>query len=200
MAKKTKIIPSEYIYSRLQSVAGSGVDVDGRRIYLMDEINRESAYHFIASFHILDDYSGPIWTVLNSRGGSMEDGLAIYDCIKSSRSETIVLGTGSVMSAAAIIMQAGDLRLLTENATFMIHDIILEFNEASIKSNDLTQLGREVNKNNEILHNILSSKSGKTLNEITKLCKTDSFFTAAEAIKSGFADEIFSLREVKNGK
>ncbi len=87
--KKTRqkiqyIDPAEFSNSVMNAL-NTKMDVENRNIYIFGEITGEVAYAFMVAFKKLDETEGTITIVLNSEGGSVEDGFAIYDTIKMAK-------------------------------------------------------------------------------------------------------------------
>ena len=121
-------------YSRevVKEVFEYGLDVSTRTVYLSQvldsltndgEINSITSANFIKGVRILNSInSKPIRAVLSSPGGSVTDGWGIYDAIKHSRAPVDIEVYGEAQSMAAIILQAGNKRLLHPYAVLMLHD------------------------------------------------------------------------------
>ena len=88
-----------------------------------DDVCQASVNAAIANFHLLESMSiaTPITFILNSYGGDVYQALGLYDFIKGLQSEVHIKAIGACMSAATLILQAGDKRLITANTTFMMH-------------------------------------------------------------------------------
>jgi len=190
-SKKTvKVVQTaQDISQHAGEVSGLGADFEARRIYLFGEICDEIAYRFLTNFHTMDAYKAPIRIVLSSNGGGDGDGGAIYDAIRMSNNDVTIIGTGSVYSIAALIFQSAKLRLLTPECRFMIHNGSLEIGE-SIDANKLVVMSKEVKYSNDRFQRILSARSGISLKKIEKFCKNETFFSAEEACRLGFADGV----------
>jgi len=98
-----------------------GVDIPGRVIYLTDEICDHSFEDFAKALSVLDRTPGEIEVVLNTPGGEVMAGMAIYDSIRRCDNHVRIVGTGSVMSMGAIILQAADERQMTERSYMLVH-------------------------------------------------------------------------------
>ena len=174
----------------VQGVVGTGADVEARRIYLVGEIGPEAAYRFLSTFQYLDSYDGMIEVVLNSGGGSEPEGYAIYDALAQARNETRVVGYGAVQSIAAAILQGASERVLMPSCKFMIHDGSITL-PGGVESGTLVSIGKEVENNNDFYHRLLAEHSGLKLDHVRRLCRDESYFTAAEAVELGFADSVY---------
>lgn len=161
--------------------------------YDMDIVNAFTVSQAIKNLHILEKINHkPITLLLNTPGGSWEDGMAVYDLIQTIISKVTIVGMGKIYSMGSIIMQAGDKRLMTENAYMMIHDGSDGYDgntksfEAWAKFSKITRY-RMYN----IYFEKMKRKNKKiTLQEIELMCAHDKIFTAEEAVKVGLADKI----------
>ena len=143
----------------------------------------------------------PLWIVLNSPGGEVNYGFAIYDTIKSlvDRGRTInIIGQGLVASMAVTIMQAGTRRYSLPHTQFLVHQVskvigIFGGTEASQAQEEV----EELNRLNNITLAVIANRAGIGLEELKKLCrKTDYWLDAEKAKKLGTAgliDEIVTV-------
>lgn len=169
------------------------VHLESRKVALFGEITCEKAAKFIKAFNELEILSAkPITIDLMSEGGSWLDALAIYDRIKSSKCEVIIVGYGLIASAASAIFQAGTHRLSMPHTTFLIHDGTEGF-EGNAK--DFESWATQSKKDREKLYNIYAERSGKPSSYWEEACKTDKFLTASEAVQLGLADGIIGDTE-----
>jgi ATP-dependent Clp protease protease subunit len=162
--------------------------------YHEDVVNSCTVSKAIKNLHMLEhsDPGETISIILNSCGGSWDDGIALYDVIKSLQSPVVIIGMGKVYSMGSIILQAGDIRVLTNHTTMLIHDGT-EGYIGSPKSfeawGERSKITREQSYN--IYYNQMVKKDEKiTIKKIEALCSHDTILTAEEAIKIGLADEM----------
>lgn len=97
------------------------VDIPGRTIFISDDIADYSYEPFIKAITLLDRTPGEIEIIMNTPGGDIMAGMAMYDAIKRCDNNVRIVGTGSVMSMGSIILQAADERQMTERAYMLIH-------------------------------------------------------------------------------
>lgn len=158
-----------------------------------DEVNCKTIGQFIKNLHILEAKEiAPISVLLNTPGGSWEDGIAAYDLIKNLKSKINILGMGKIWSMGSIIFQAGDRRVLLPNSTIMIHDGTDGYvgNAKSFESwaEDSKRVRNVMYK---IYHEQIKKKKSRiTLNDIEDMCSHDKIFTAKEAVRYGLADRV----------
>jgi ATP-dependent Clp protease protease subunit len=157
-----------------------------------DVVTSNNVSAVIKNLHILECHKiAPIQLLLNTVGGSWDDGIIIYDVIRAMKSPVIIIGMGKVYSMGSIIMQAGDKRVLTENTHFMIHDGSDGYQGHAKNFEKWAEYSKTVRKKMyEIYYERMKETNKKiTLAEIEKMCAFDSIFTADEAITLGLADE-----------
>lgn len=123
---------------------------------------------------------------LNSPGGSVFDGMAIFNLLKAHDAQITVYVDGLAASMASVIAMAGDLVVMPENSMMMIH------NPWTLAAGD----AEELRKNAELLDKIKSAmlsayanKTGMDENTIAELMDAETWFTGSEAVENGFADE-----------
>lgn len=172
----------------------SGVDLNKRLIYLMGEVDNEMAYRFVITFHKLDQSKGDITIFLSSQGGDEQSGWTMYDTLMESQNKVQILGYGAVQSIAALLFQAGDDRQLSPECRYMIHNGTVQMSDP-IDTAKFTTLGKEVAANNERYFRALAEASGKTIEQVRKMCQTETYLSAEEAVKEGFADSVISRKK-----
>jgi ATP-dependent Clp protease, protease subunit len=185
MAKQQHSIESVYGYH--SQVLGTSADHVRRIIHLFGEIDESASYRFCVALGIMDREDGDIVVYLSSTGGSVEDGFAIYDSIRMARNRVVVVGFGPIMSMAAVIMQAAELRLMAPNARFMIHDGHVGVETTALK---FASAAREMNRCLERMVEILAERSGLTSQKILRLLNEETYLSASEAMESGFIDGV----------
>lgn len=168
------------------------IDIRGRTIYLDDEINEDSASLFIKCLRYLDKTMGNITIILNSPGGCVTQGFAIYDAIKLCNNEIEIRVLGMAMSIASIILQAGDKRLMAQNARYMIHvgDMEIEGHFKNVKravaeneAMDKICVDIYIEKIKEINPNYKRS-------QVQKLMEFDTYISSQRCLELGLIDEI----------
>lgn len=171
------------------------VDIS-RTLYIFGVVDMMLATACIAQLEKLDAGEGPIRIVLNSEGGDEQSGYAIYDAIRRCRNYVVIEGYGSVMSIAAAIFQAGDVRLLSPNTLFMIHNGNMGDDVGSNPSQDsIVAWAEHIQENNKRYYQILSGGSQQDMKTIETWCFDETFFTAKEAVNAGFADGVLEPRK-----
>lgn len=130
---------------------------------------------------------------INSYGGDVFAGQAIYSMLKRHPGGCTTLVDGVAASAASIIAMAGDTVIMPENAMLMIHNPwCLAYGNAS----DFRKTADDMDKIGESLVAVYAAKTGKTGDEIRAMLDAETWLTAQEAVDMGFADEIEAAREI----
>lgn len=132
---------------------------------------------------------GNIDARINSYGGSVAEGLAIYNALKRHRANVTVIVEGVAVSIASLIAMAGDTIAMAGNTMMMIH---APWGFASGNSVDMRDMADVLDKYADAMASSYASKSGKDISEIHDLLKDgdDHWYTADEAVAAGFADQI----------
>lgn len=164
-----------------------------RHLYINDVVNGLTADKWIGALQHweLRDPGEPIEITVNSPGGSVLHGLALYDTILRLRRKghhITTRGTGLIASMATILMQAGDTRILDANSWFMIHEVSAG---AMGTTSDMEEQVAFVKRLNDRLHGILAERSTLTKKQIlNRTKKKDDWLSADEAVALGFADVV----------
>jgi ATP-dependent Clp protease protease subunit len=173
------------------SYLSSGFDVRNRRIFLYGEINEVNIGMLIKALYILESNNAekPIEIIISSEGGDECEMLAAYDAIVNCKCHVVTIGIGKVMSAAPLILAAGDERMAFSNTSFMIHENSygLEDKHTNIKATVKFYNDSEI-KWCELMakHTNLTAKQWKNKYDT----KADQYFTAQQALKYGVIDKI----------
>lgn len=141
----------------------------------------------------------PIWVVLNSPGGEVLHGLAIYDCIKmfaESGTEINVLSIGVAASMATVILQAGTKRLALPHTQFLVHQVSETILFKTEEVSEGKERVEELERINGIVMGIIAKRVGIDLEDLLKLSKKkDCWFDAEGARKlgtNGLIDEVIT--------
>lgn len=164
---------------------------DGRTIYFFDEIDEESVCEAIRFIDKIESESNKkdITIKLDSVGGNCYDGLALYDRIRQSPCNIIMIGTGLVASMGLIIFLAGDERKISENTRLLNHQVSLE--DFSGRATDFKIEQKEIDELQNILTEIISERTGQTVKKLqNETLPGDKWISAQEATENGYADEL----------
>ena len=164
-----------------------------REIFFTDEVNAASSAELLKQLVYLErSASGEEITLyINSPGGDVVSGLAVYDYISLMRSPVRTVCIGTAASMGAIIFLAGSRRQMLPHTQIMIHDP--SYGKKDIGGSKPHVIQRELdnlNKTKKVLAEIISERTGKDIEEIYRITAEDSLFDAEEAIEFGLAAEI----------
>jgi len=179
----------------IDSVSPLSYLLSKRIIYLQGEVDDELSTNIITQLKSLElqDHNDDIDLYINSPGGSVSNGLAIYDTIQSLNCKTHTYCIGSCASIAAILfISATGKRCMQDNSTLMIHSPYLITGGSSRKTpSEIEQDGMLLRKDQDKLFKIISEASDHTIKEITeRFSFGDTYFTPEEAISYGLCDEV----------
>lgn len=134
-----------------------------------------------------------IHVYINSGGGSVTEGWAIYDKLKNSGKSITTIGEGIVGSIATVIYMAGSVRKLHENSKFFIHNPYWQANDASpMESSDLKRLALDLEKEQTKILDFYALSTGKERSLIEPLMTEATDLTTKEAIELGFATDVIN--------
>ncbi|MGL4483702.1 MAG: ATP-dependent Clp endopeptidase proteolytic subunit ClpP [Anaerovoracaceae bacterium] len=170
--------------------------LNDRIIILSGEINDAVANTIIAQLLFLEsqDSDADIRLHINSPGGSVTAGLAIYDTMQYIKADvsTICLGSAASMGAFLLASGAEGKRFCLPNSEVMIHQPLGGF---SGQASDIKIRAEQILKTKEKLNKILAKHTGQNIKKITTDCDRDNFFSAEEAKAYGLIDAIVSKRK-----
>jgi ATP-dependent Clp protease protease subunit len=130
---------------------------------------------------------------INSPGGYVFDGIAIYNAIRSFDGPKTVYVDGVAASIASIIALAGDRVVTNEGAMWMVHDPmggVMSFGTADAIEDDTRKTVQALRKVRENLLDVYVSATGRGLSEVSAWMTSETWMTAAEALERGFTDEV----------
>ena len=167
-----------------------------RIIFLGTPINSDVANIIQAQLLFLDssDRGRDITIYLNSPGGSVYDGLGIYDTMQFIGSRVATTCTGMAASMAAILLVAGEKgkRAALKHSRVMIHQ---PMGGVQGQASDIAITAREILKLKNELYTIISDHSGKSVEEVEKDSDRDYWMTSPEALEYGMIDQILTKQE-----
>lgn len=175
--------------------------LEKRRIFLSDAVDQDSAKEIIRKLWYLDHIAPnkPILFVINSPGGSVDSGFAIWDQIKMISCPVVTLVTGLAASMGSLLsLVAGKgKRLATHNARIMIHQPLIG-GVIRGQATDLDIQAKEMLKTRAMIVDIYSDATGKDKAAIEKAINRDNWMTAEEAVSFGLVDKIVgSMKDVE---
>ena len=174
------------IYSRLLSE---------RVIFLADEVNDTTASLVVAQLLFLEsqDPDKDICLYINSPGGSITAGMAIYDTMKYIKCDVSTICIGMAASMGAFLLAAGapGKRLALPNSEIMIHQPL---GGMQGQATDIKIHADRIIRIRQTLNEILAEKTGKTVEEIARDTERDNFLSALEAKEYGLIDKVIDKR------
>lgn len=165
-----------------------------REIFLVDGVNDVTSSELIKQLMYLEREAPgeEITFYINSPGGIVQSGLAVYDYIMLMKSPVKTVCIGDAASMGAILFLAGEKREMLPHTRIMIHDpSYSSFDMGGRKPHEIQREVDKLNKVREITANIISERTGKPLETVYKATAEDSFFSAEEAIEYGLATGIY---------
>lgn len=146
-----------------------------------------NAQDFIRDLKQLGDQISQIRVRINSDGGEVFDGIAIYNALKNHRANVTVEVYGLAASIASIIAMAGDKVIMPANTFLFIHDpLAVVIGDAA----EMRDMADSLDKIAGALQSTYMIKTGKSAEEVQTWMNGDTWFTAAEALDAGLADEV----------
>ena len=174
------------IYSRL---------LNDRIIFLADEVNDVTASLVVAQLLYLEakDPEKDICLYINSPGGSITAGMAIYDTMNFIKCDVSTICIGMAASMGAFLLSAGakGKRLALPNSEIMIHQPL---GGMQGQASDIKIHAERIIKMRETLNGILAANTGKPLEVIEKDTDRDNFMSAKEALEYGLIDKVIEKR------
>ncbi len=167
--------------------------IEARRLFISDAVDSDSAQDIIKKLWYLElnDPGKPILFVINSPGGAIDSGFAIWDQVKmiTSPVTTLVTGLAASMGSVLSLCAPKGRRFATPNARIMIHQPRL-MGDIRGQATDLEIQAREILKMREILINIYVEATGKDYETIAKVIDRDTWLSAQEALEYGLIDKL----------
>ncbi len=165
--------------------------MERREVYITGIINSEVQYYLTRILtYLAEDAKKPITIILNTPGGMVADGLAIYDLLKSigKRAPIHIVATGQCMSMGAIILQAASKRLATTHCSLGLHELSAS-NVGSYSNTEDTQ--KEIRRTQGALDDIITRRSGMTKKKLRGLiARRDTVLTPDEALELNLLDGV----------
>lgn len=164
--------------------------IEERKVFLWGQVDDKSAKHVIDRLMYLDALeTKDIHLFINSPGGYVTSGFAIYDCMKSLKSDVSTICTGYAASMGSIILSAGKKgkRFIQPHARVMIHQ---PSGGAQGPASDIEITAKEIIKTKELSAKLLAENCGQTIEKIMKDFNRDHWMGAEESVAYGIVDKI----------
>ncbi len=180
----------KFLHDKIEQVI-----LDQRRIFLSGAVDQDSANEIIRKLWYLEHLSPgkPILFVINSPGGSVDSGFAIWDQIRmiTSPVSTLVTGLAASMGSLLSLSAKKGKRFATPYARIMIHQPLIG-GVIQGQATDLEIQAKEMLKTRDIIVKIYSESSGKSEEEVRRAIDRDNWMTVEEALKFGLLDRVVS--------
>ncbi|MBQ6992392.1 MAG: ATP-dependent Clp protease proteolytic subunit [Clostridia bacterium] len=170
-----------------------------RIIFLSEDVNHVTASLVVAQLLFLEseDPDKEISFYINSPGGSISDGMAIFDTINYIKCPVSTICIGMAASMGAFLLAAGTKgrRFATPNSEIMIHQPLIAGGGISGQTTEIKIHADHMVRTREKLNRILSEKTGKPLEQIERDTERDNYMTAEQALEYGLIDGILDYRK-----
>ncbi len=170
------------LYSRL---------LNDRIIFLSEEVNNATASIIVAQMLYLEaqDPKADISFYINSPGGSISAGMAIYDTMQHIKCDVSTIGVGLQASMGAFLLSSGTKgkRYILPNAEVMIHQPL---SGTQGQASDIIIAAEHIQRLKQRLNKILAEQTGKSIEQIAIDTDRDNWLTAEEALEYGLVDKI----------
>ncbi len=169
-----------------------------RIIFLSEDVNHVTASLVIAQMLFLEseDPDKEISFYINSPGGSITDGMAIFDTMNYIKCPVSTICVGMAASMGAFLLAAGEKgkRFATPNAEILIHQPLIAGGGLSGQTTEIKIHADHMVRTREKLNKLLSERTGQSLETIERDTERDNYMTAEEALKYGLIDGIMDKR------
>ena len=170
-----------------------GIDVDNRCIHLFDEIEAKTISKVIKGIQLMliKNPEAPIAIYLNSFGGDVYSGFGLFDFIQSLNVEVSIYVIGTAMSAATIVLMAGDVRIMYQNSKLMLHTC-----SGGIEGKSF-EIINDADEHKRIHRQMAELYASRTNIKVDKWVKDlkheDVFLRAEQALEMGLIDKIIKV-------
>ncbi len=165
--------------------------LEERKIFLFNEIDDDVSFSIVSQLLYLEsaDPGKEIYLYINSPGGSVSAGLAIYDTMQMIKSPVVTVCMGLCASMAAVLLSGGakGRRMSQKNGKILIHQVL---GGVGGQATNMDIHTKDMLKTKRLLNGILAENTGKTIDDVTKDTERDYILTAQEAAAYGIIDSI----------
>ncbi len=169
-----------------------------RKVFIEGEISSESACEFIKKILILneEDTDKPIDVLINSPGGEINSGMAIYDVIQASKAPIRMFCIGRAYSMGAVLFSSGNHgRYMLPHSELMLHEPLLG-NRVSGNSSSIQSISESLLETKRRMNQILARHTGKSEEEVEKATSYDHYYSPEESREFGLCDEIVDFNKI----
>ena len=186
------------IYESVRGIQSIQIEDDflrNRKVFLVGEVNDDSCNELIKQLLYMEgeDNTKPITLFINSPGGNVNSGLAVYDTIRLMKSPVTAIVMGIAASMGSIILLAcdADKRFMLPSSKIMIHDCSWgDRNFRGMKPHEVEEELKQLKGTNERLLSIIAERTGKSVRQVSKVTMHDKYFDADEAIEFGLVSAV----------
>ena len=170
-----------------------------RILTLFGDVDEGSCLSTIVALLKLDSEShDPIHLYIDSPGGDIDEGLALYDCIHHIKSPVYTLVVGKAASMGAFLLSIGEKghRFALPHARILIHQpLISTHNGASYRHHEYAKVAKGLQSAREMLEGIMAKATGQPLEKLHQDCERDNWMSAEEALAYGLIDGIIEPKQ-----
>lgn len=180
-------VPTENGYDKLYA---SDILSKDRCIWVNGKIEGDLVIDTISALiHFDKESDEEITMFIHSPGGSIQEGLAIYDVMKTIKAPIRTVAVGLAASMGAVLLVAGTKgrRMILPSSKVMLHQPLVS-GIGAVNVSEVIELGNHMKDVKKMMNNLLASCTGHTEKEIDETCKEDHYFSAKEAVDFGLVD------------
>ena len=184
--------------SGITQVSADSKLLSQRKVFIEGEISSESACEFIKKILILneEDTDKPIDVLINSPGGEINSGMAIYDVIQASKAPIRMFCIGRAYSMGAVLFSSGNHgRYMLPHSELMLHEPLLG-NLVSGNSSSIQSISESLLETKRRMNQILARHTGKSEEEVEKATSYDHYYSPEESREFGLCDEIVDFNKI----
>lgn len=189
-SKKTQDVPESFAEKFLKT----------RQIILSGEVNKELAEKIVKQLFIMeaDSNEKPVYIYIDSPGGDVDSGFAIFDAIRFISCPVYIVGIGLIASAAALILLSvpKENRFGFENSRYLIHQPLSEMRGVAT---DVEIYAKEMENTRLVINKVISEQTGQSLEKVTQDTERDYWLSSLQACEYGLISKIVKNRkDLKN--
>ena len=185
-SKKTQDVPESFAEKFLKT----------RQIILSGEVNKELAEKIVKQLFIMeaDSSEKPVYIYIDSPGGYVDSGFAIFDAIRFISCPVYIVGIGLIASAAALILLSvpKENRFGFENSRYLIHQPLSEMRGVAT---DVEIYAKEMENTRLVINKVISEQTGQSLEKVTQDTERDYWLSSLQACEYGLISKIVKNRK-----
>ena len=185
-SKKTQDVPESFAEIFLKT----------RQIILSGEVNKELAEKIVKQLFIMEAESKekPVYIYIDSPGGDVDSGFAIFDAIRFISCPVYIVGIGLIASAAALILLSVPKvnRFGFENSRYLIHQPLSEMRGVAT---DVEIYAKEMENTRLVINKVISEQTGQSLEKVTQDTERDYWLSSLQACEYGLISKIVKNRK-----